>query len=581
MSLLMWKSFARLCLWTGWIACLALVTGCGGGSAEPSQPGAPVRSSERTETPRKPTPLVFRAQELDFVYERGESGQAWPSETTGGGVGMIDYDGDGDLDLFFAQGVPLPVGSSKSPPSDVLLQNQGGGVFRDVSAHVGLSSKGYGQGVAIADYDADGDPDVYVTRYGANTLWRNDAGHFSDVTEAAGVGCPLWSLGAAFADYDGDGDLDLFVANYFAFQPSEAPFARDPITGKPNYGMPSKFDGEPDVLYENLGDGRFKDVTQKAGIAGKGRGMGVVATDLDDDGRVDFLVANDAEANAFWQNRGDGTFEDRAESIGLAYNGEGQPEANMGIAVGDSNGDLLDDVVMTHFFNEHDTIWRALKDPHGGVLFQDQTREAGIANDTKPLTTWGVAFADFDQDGGLDLVATAGHIREEPTQRYTYANPPILWRRNAGDPFENVTRTAGAYFQEPHLGRGLAVGDLDIDGDLDLVIVHHHAKSVVLWNETPRAGGFLSLRLRGRKPNIDAVGARVTLQAGPLRMVRAVIGGGSYLSSHDPRVHFGLGDAAVVDRVEVRWPSGRVETLQKVSANQVIECTEGEVPKFR
>src|SRR5579864_3161422 len=251
--------------------------------------------------------LVFRAQELPFRYERGDSGAAWPLEPTGGGVGLLDYDGDGDLDIFFAQGVPLPVGKSPKPPSDVLLRNDGGGRFTDVSAEVGLTSRGYGTGVTIADYDGDGDPDVYVTRYGANTLWRNDAGHFTDVTAEAGVGCALWSLGAAFADFDGDGDLDLFVANYFDFDPAQAPFERDRDTNAPEYGMPARFEGQPDVLYRNDGGGRFTDITAQAGVAGHGRGMGVLAADFDGDGRIDIFVANDAQANALWHNRGDGT----------------------------------------------------------------------------------------------------------------------------------------------------------------------------------------------------------------------------------------------------------------------------------
>ncbi len=221
-------------------------------------------------------PLRFRSQELPFRYERGETGSAWPVETTGGGVGLLDYDNDGWLDLFFAQGGALPAGKTAGgPPSaDVLLRNLGDGRFEDVSSRAGLTPKGYGQGVAVADYDGDGDPDVYVTRYGRNTLWRNDRGGFTDVTTEAGVGCGLWSLGAAFADYDGDGDLDLFVATYFTFDPAKAPFHHDPVTRKADYGMPASFPGQPDVLYRNEGNGRFTDVTALAGVAGNGRGWG-------------------------------------------------------------------------------------------------------------------------------------------------------------------------------------------------------------------------------------------------------------------------------------------------------------------
>ena len=326
--------------------------------------------------------LRFRAQDLPFRYERGETGAAWPVETTGGGVGLLDFDGDGRLDLFFAQGGQLlPAKSVAGAPAlaDVLLRNMGGGRFEDVSSQVGLSHKGYGQGVAVADYDGDGDPDVYVTRYGRNTLWRNDRGRFTDVTEEAGVGCGLWSLGAAFADYDGDGDLDLFVVNYFTFDPTKAPFHRDPESGAADYGMPADFPGQPDVLYRNDGNGRFTDVTARAGVAGLGRGMGVLASDLDGDGRIDFLVANDAMNNALWHNRGGGTFEDRAEVLGVAVNGEGRAEANMGIAFGDSNDDGLPDIMITHFWGEHETLWRARGGFVEPIYYQDQTNEAGLA----------------------------------------------------------------------------------------------------------------------------------------------------------------------------------------------------------
>ena len=549
------------------VASLAVLPACGPSEAEIKPPKSPAGSV--ADVP----PLRFTAQDLPFRYETGDSGAKWPVEVTGGAVAMLDYDGDGDLDLFFPQGVPLPVGSGPNPPADCLFRNDGGLKFTDVSEAVGLSSKGYGQGVAAADYDADGDVDIYVTRYGMNTLWRNDGGRFVDATAEAGVGSELWGLGAAFFDADGDGDLDLFVVNYFDFDPAKAPFARK-ADGSPEYGPPSGFSGQPDVLYRNEGDGTFTDVSASAGIAGDGRGMGVLATDLDGDGLLDVLVANDAESNAAWINQENGTFSDEATPLGLDLNGEGQAEANMGIALGDLDGDGLRDVAISHYVGEHDTLWRARALPNGGRVYVDSTFAAGIGSGSLPMTGWGIAAADFDLDGHPDLVVANGHIRAEANQEYDVANPPLLWRNRGDGRLLDVSDTAGPYFRARHQGRGLAVGDLDGDGDLDFVIVHRDVPAVLLRNDSPRLGHWLILDLRGASSNFDAIGATVEVEAGGRTFVGGVDGGGNYLSADSRRVHFGLGPADRVDRVVVRWPSGRVEERVGMGVDQVVEWAE-------
>jgi hypothetical protein len=334
--------------------------------------------------------------------------------------------------------------------------------------------------------------------------------------------------------------------------------------------MPEQFPGEPDLLYLNDGRGRFRDATTRAGVAGDGRGMGCLTADFDEDGRMDVLVANDVQPNGLWRNRGDGTFEDTAMVWGLGVNGQGFAEANMGIAHGDTNGDGTPDVFITHFFNEHDTLWRRIPRAAGagGVQFVDQTFEAGLGIDSRALTGWGTVLADFDQDGHLDLIVTTGHIRPEPKQTYRHDSPPILWHNRGNGRFINVTTGAGPYFRALHSGRGLAAGDLDGDGDLDLVIVHHRAPAVVLWNESPGSGNAVLLELQGAGPNRDAVGARITAKVGGRTLVRTIDGGGSYLSSSDRRVHLGLGRATGIDRLEIRWPSGRTEVHERVPAGE-------------
>lgn len=566
---------SRWLLFTGNCCVLVLAAAC---SHKPSPASVQTIQRDRPEVtaPRQlpnssnpiRSPITFEVQQLPFEYQRGDTGACWPVEPVGGGVGLIDFDNDGDWDLFFPQGGPLLSDPETSPTHDVLLRNDAG-VFVDVSEQVGLQPRGYGQGVAVADYDADGLCDVYITRYGRNTLWRNRGGHFEDVTSAMGVECPLWSLGATFADFDGDEDLDLFVCNYLHFDPSEAPFARDPETGQPQYSQPADFPGLPDRLYRNDGD-CFVDVSAEAGIDVDAWSMAVLAADFDLDGRQDFLVAVDAASNLLWRNLGDGRFKDVALLTGIAVNAQGQPEANMGIAFGDVDGNQLADVLITHFWKEHDTLWQAFRDDNGGIYYADSTAKAGLALISRDSTGWGTALADFDHDRDLDLVVVNGHLRRWPDAAYPYENPCRVFANDGAGSFTDVSASAGEYFSQLWQARGLAICDLDGDGAQDLVVVHQHRPAVVLWNRTPNRGGFLQVRLVGARGNKTAIGARVELQSKTGCQIRSIDGGGSYLSASSPHLHLGLGQDESADQLTIHWPNGQTQTLRDLPANQTI-----------
>ena len=511
--------------------------------------------------------MSFRAQELPFRYDRGETGAAWPSETTGGGVGLLDYDGDGRLDLFFAQGAPGRRQGPGTPLADVLLRNLGGADSRMSRQRVGLAPRGYGQGVTVADYDGDGDPDVYVTRYGRNTLWRNDRGRFHRCHRRRQAwAAPLWSLGAAFLDYDRDGDLDLFVANYFAFDPSEAPFSRDPQTGaRPLRHAREEFHGLPDVLYRNNGDGTFTDVTARAGVAGKGRGMGCLAADFDGDGRLDILVANDAEPNALWRNRDDGTFEDVASPWGIAVNGAGPGRGQHGHRPRRPRRRRAPG-------RDHHPLLRRARHPLAAtnglpmarLLFEDRTQEAGLAVDTLPTTGWGVALADFDQDGSLDLVVDQ---RPHPPRTHPDATPTRTRRCSGATPADRRPVRQRLRGRRPllpgrHLGRGLAAGDLDGDGDLDLVIVHHHDPERRPLERDARARAMpSSSTFEAQGKNRDAIGAESSPGSAIGTLVRINRTAAAAISPPTIAASISAWERPKqVDHIEVRWPDGRVQT---------------------
>ncbi|MCY3813102.1 MAG: CRTAC1 family protein [Gammaproteobacteria bacterium] len=490
---------------------------------------------------------------LDFTHLSGMTGELWTLEIIGAGVGILDYDGDGRMDLWLVQGGPLVGRATAELPSDRLFRNVGEPgelAFEDVTERAGIAATGYGMGIATADVDSDGDTDVFLANYGANELWLNlGDGGFRDATADSGIVGERWSISASIADVDGDGLLDLYVANYLDFAIDTAKPCR--LAGQRSYCPPSRFPGVGDRLYRNLGGGRFQDVTVPAGIdAARAAGMGVIADDFDDDGHVDFYVANDGSANVLWINDGTGRFTDTALRAGAAVNGAGSAEASMGVTAADFDADGDSDLFVTHDTGETNTLYVN----HGRGTFEDRTDIAGLAAGSLAFTGFGTGWVDVDNDGDLDLFAANGTVRFVPRQLAASAGPPLRQRNqlwlNDGTRYRRAE--GGPAFALEHASRGTAFGDLDNDGDIDMVVANNHTRARLYRNDTPRASWLGVIVDAGTSPPI---GARVWIDRpgiGPGR-VRT---DGSYASAHDPRVVFGLGLANEPRSVTVRWPDG-------------------------
>ncbi len=510
---------------------------------------------------------VTAALGIKFRDVNGESGKKYFIEPLGRGVALFDYDNDGDLDIYFVNGYDLPGTTSPIPPKNMLYRNDNG-KYVDVTADAFVGDTGYGLGCCVGDYNNDGFVDLYVTNYGKNVLYQNNGdGRFTDVTEKAGVGGDRLSSGCAFLDYDADGHLDLYVVNYVQFDTETNPECTR--QGVPVYCTPEALEGEADRLYRNNGDSTFTDVTRKAGItAPPGKGLGVVCGDVDNDGDIDIFVANDTTPNLLYLNNGDGTFTEDALFAGVALSEEGRAYSGMGANLGDFDNDGFLDIVITNFQDQVNSIYQNAKNG----FFNDVSFATGIGEKSLPYLAWGVDFVDFDNDGWLDLFVANGHLDDniveiDPVGTYKQVNQ-IFWN-NRGTTFKEEKVAL-----PPKVSRGAAFGDIDNDGDVDIVVANLKDTPTVLQNAGGNTRNWLSIKLVGTHCVRDAIGARVTVVAGKLTQMREVKSGSGYLSQNDMRLHFGLGNIKQVDSVTVRWLCGHVETFKDIRTNQVFVIEE-------
>lgn len=510
---------------------------------------------------------VTREAGITFAYNTGDSDITNIIESNAGGCAFLDYDGDGDLDVYFVNGAYIEGFSGvqgrryKAKLSNALYRNNGDGSFSDVTAQAGVGDRGMGMGVSVADYDNDGHPDLFVTNYGRNVLYHNNgSGRFTDVTRQAGLASDstLSSTGSTWLDYDRDGYLDLYVGHYVAYDPNyQYYYAAQRFPG------PLAYHGQPDALYHNNGDGTFTDVTRQAGLyAPEGRAMGVGSADIDDDGNQDLFVPNDGMENYLYRNRGDGTFTNIALQSGAAFSERGEAASAMTPEFGDVDLDGKIDIFVP------DLAYCSLYLNRGGGLFEDMSARMGIAVACGQYTSWSANLADFDHDGYPDLFISNGHPQR------MIGEEDVVLMNDRGRRFVNVSQLAGPALQQKLVSRGSCVGDYDNDGDLDVLEVNLNQPARLLRNDGDHRRNWVMLRLVGTSSNRDGIGARVLLSAGGTTQARWRTSSSGYLSSGDPRLHFGLGDAARIDRIVVRWPGGKVQTLENQRPNQVITVTE-------
>ncbi|MGP0068326.1 MAG: FG-GAP-like repeat-containing protein [Isosphaeraceae bacterium] len=551
----------------------------------PDRPAPPAGSSSEVANPTILPEFRDGAESagLRFVFNNGRSTLRQLPETTAGGVALLDYDGDGWLDVYVVQGGTFPPDPGRPPTGDRLFRNRGDGTFEDATERAGIArmKRGFGHGVAVGDFDNDGHPDLFVTRWRSYALYRNRGDRtFEEITDRAGLGGDRdWPTSAAFADMDNDGDLDLYVCHYVDWDAEHPTLCKRPTRpGEPidpdhvyEYCMPNPFPSRPDHLFRNDG-GRFVDMTAEAGIVdANGRGLGVVAADLDDDGLIDLFVANDTTANDLWHNLGGMKFEEVGISAGVACNALGAFQAGMGTAVGDLDGDGLPDLTVTNFYGESTTFFKNM----GRGIFADRTSAIGLAGPSRYRLGFGIVMFDANNDGRLDLAQTNGHVVDNRPD-FPLDMPGLLLIGGDQGRLVDVSRQAGSAWNVPRIGRGLAVGDLDNDGRVDLVSIPQNTPLVLFQNRTASTGVHaVAFLLEGTRSNRDGVGAVVTVTAGGRRRRAWRYGGGSYQSASDPRLHFGLGSDRI-EEVDVRWPSGQVDRFKDLESDRCYRLREGD-----
>ena len=514
---------------------------------------------------------------LTWVHENGMSAARYLPETCGSGCAFLDFDNDGWMDLYLVNSGPSDFFTPTKPIRNALYKNNRDGTFTDVTEKAGVPGGTFGMGVAVADYDNDGYPDIFVTAYGRSTLYHNNGnGTFTDVTKTAGLDTPGWTTSAVWFDYDNDGKLDLFVCSFVEFSAKSNVFCGDNKLGRRYYCIPRVFKPTPNLLFHNNGNGTFTEVSRGTDIQrALGKGLGVVATDVNGDGLMDLFVANDTVQNFLFMNRGGGKWEEIGLPAEVAFSANGQPRSGMGVDAADFDQDGLQDLFVANVDQEMFSLYKN----RGSESFADVAYANGVAQATRLLSGWGLKFFDYDNDGQIDLLLANGHpddMIENYSTQVKYKEPLLLFH-NDGKKLTDVSRGAGPAFERSYPARGLAVGDFDNNGKLDVLISNNGAAPLLLQNAVESGNHWIGLTLQGTTCNRDAIGAKITWSFGDARRSRLKTSGGSYLSSHDPREVLGIGAATAINWIEIAWPkpSTRVERIERPPIDRYVRVVEG------